>query len=94
MDFQFVPSVRTACKPKMCYFKCRIKLLGGGRCTDGGCMCYVGFFNYDGSPVANYYPEDGYWWSLTELQRNAIRTETAKFQYVLLMTKTIFVTCT
>ena len=45
-------------------------------------MCYVGFFNYDGSPVSNYYPEDGFWYTLTEQQKVFIRTKMAQNRYL------------
>jgi hypothetical protein len=36
-------------------------LMGGGRCTKAGCVCYMAFFDYDGSPTSYYYPEDNIW---------------------------------
>ena len=35
-------------------------LLGGGRCTAGGCMCYHAYFDHEGSPISRC-------WLLTEL---------------------------
>ena len=37
-------------------------LLGGGRCTAGGCMCYHAYFDQEGSPISRYilvYRVDG-----------------------------------
>ena len=39
--------------------------MGGGRCTKAGCICYMAFFDYDGSPTSYYYPEDNMWYSFT-----------------------------
>ena len=55
--------------------------MGGGRCTKAGCLCYAGFFDYDGSPINTVYPEDNLWWSLTSAEQNEIRREMAKFRF-------------
>ena len=55
--------------------------MGGGRCTKAGCMCYAGFFDYDGSPISSGFPEDNLWWSLTSAEQNEIRREMARFRY-------------
>ncbi len=36
-------------------------------------MCYPGFFDFDGSPTSNYFPEDSIWYELPEVQRQQIR---------------------
>ena len=53
-----VQEIVTQCEPKSCYVGCRMSLVGGGRCTRGGCLCYAAFFNADGSPTAQIYPQD------------------------------------
>ena len=81
VDPRFVPEVNVRCEPKNCYKICRLKLMGGGRCTKAGCLCYAGFFDYDGSPINTVYPEDNLWWSLTSAEQNEIRREMAKFRF-------------
>ena len=81
VDPRFIPEVNVRCAPKNCYKICRLKLMGGGRCTKAGCMCYAGFFDYDGSPINTVYPEDNLWWSLTSAEQNEIRREMAKFRF-------------
>ena len=81
VDPRFIPEVNVRCAPKNCYKICRLKLMGGGRCTKAGCMCYAGFFDYDGSPINTVYPEDNLWWSLTTAEQNEIRREMAKFRF-------------
>ena len=73
----YIPNVVATCRPERCYYTCRLKLLGGGRCTRGGCMCYVGFYNADGSPTISYYPEDGFWYTLSKTQKKTIRQKIA-----------------
>ena len=78
----YIPNVVATCRPERCYYSCRLKLLGGGRCTIGGCMCYVGFFNADGSPTVSYYPEDGFWYTLSEKQKKIIQQKIALNRYL------------
>jgi len=52
------------CEPTRCYVGCRKGLLGGGRCTRAGCLCYAAYFNDDGSPISFQYPQDRIWYSL------------------------------
>jgi len=79
IDPSTIPQVRPNCQARRCYYFCRLKLLGGGRCTGGGCMCYAGFFAYDGSPLTRQYPEDDLWFDLTSDEQTQIRTEMARF---------------
>ena len=78
----YIPNVVATCRPERCYYSCRLKLLGGGRCTVGGCMCYVGFFNADGSPTISYYPEDGFWYTLSQKQKKTIQQKIALNRYI------------
>ena len=80
IDPSTIPQVRPNCQARRCYYFCRLKLLGGGRCTGGGCMCYAGFFAYDGSPLTRQYPEDDLWFDLTSDEQTQIRTEMARFR--------------
>ena len=66
-----------------------MKLLGGGRCTKGGCMCYAGFFDHDGSPMSRIYPEDDFWFDLTSKEQRDIRTAMALFRFVFFLKKMI-----
>ena len=67
-----IQEVTANCDRRFCYFNCRLMLLGGGRCTKGGCMCYVTALDYMGVPQGNRYAEDNIWYELTELERRLI----------------------
>lgn len=58
---QEIQEVVATCDRKYCYKSCRLMLVGSGRCTKAGCMCYHAFFNYDGSPANTVYQEDNIW---------------------------------
>ena len=62
-----------------------MKNLGGGRCTKGGCMCYAGFFAYDGSPLTRQYQEDDIWFDLTSDEQTQIKTNMARWRYVFIV---------
>ena len=82
IDPRTIPEVKPTCQPRRCYFVCRMKNLGGGRCTKGGCMCYAGFFAYDGSPLTRQYQEDDIWFDLTSDEQTKIKTNMARWRYV------------
>ena len=67
-----IQEVVATCDRSQCYKSCRLLLVGGGRCTKGGCMCYHSFFNYDGNPSYSNYPEDNIWYELTEPEKKQI----------------------
>ena len=68
-----VQEVVSRCEPTKCYVGCRKSLLGGGRCTRGGCLCYAAFFNHDGAPTSVIYSEDQIWYSLPEAEQLEIK---------------------
>ena len=61
--------VEASCERKNCYKSCRLMLLGGGRCTSAGCMCYHAFFDAEGKPTSQYYPEDSIWYELSTAEK-------------------------
>ena len=62
-----------SCERRQCYVNCRLKLLGGGRCSKGGCVCYAAFFDHTGAPTSRFYPEDNIWYELYEPEKDDIR---------------------
>ena len=51
--------IKTTCDKFCCYRKCRIEsMVGGGRCTLAGCVCYESFFveNLPEQPVEGWIP--------------------------------------
>ncbi len=60
------------CDKQYCYKSCRLQLLGGGRCTKAGCMCYHVALDFEGRPVGRQYPEDDLWYSLSNFERREI----------------------
>ena len=69
---QPIQEVIARCDKDYCYRSCRLALLGGGRCTKAGCMCYHSYFDHDGKPLAYRFPEDYIWHSLKDNQQRAI----------------------
>jgi len=67
-----IHEVKATCSRKSCYKSCRLMLLGGGRCTDAGCMCYHAYFDHEGTPISRVHPEDNIWWSLSSYERREI----------------------
>ena len=72
------------CDAYCCYRKCRLDMVGGGRCTAAGCLCYESFFIENprdnetfGAPAAIVYPQDRIWYHLnyteTDQIKNAMR---------------------
>eukprot|EP00095_Tigriopus_kingsejongensis_P003299 snap_masked-scaffold355_size198070-processed-gene-0.14 protein:Tk03299 transcript:snap_masked-scaffold355_size198070-processed-gene-0.14-mRNA-1 annotation:"MULTISPECIES: hypothetical protein" len=61
---QPITQILATCERRDCYISCRLNLLGGGRCTSGGCMCYFNYLNYDGAPMQARYPDDNIWYEL------------------------------
>lgn len=73
-----IQEVIATCDPKSCYVGCRMRQLGGGRCTKAGCLCYVAWTKPDGSPMGMTYREDSIWYTLSREEQNRIRM--AKWQ--------------
>ncbi len=69
---QPIQEVIATCDRQYCYRSCRLGLLGGGRCTKAGCMCYHSYFDHDGKPLVYRFQEDYIWHSLKEDQQRAI----------------------
>lgn len=67
-----IQEVIASCDREYCYRSCRLSLLGGGRCTRAGCMCYHSYFDHDGQPLVHRYPEDYVWHSLDSEHRAEI----------------------
>ena len=68
------------CDRFCCYRQCRIDMIGGGRCTASGCVCYESFFieNQDnnmtfGSPVSIVHSDDKIWYMLNYTQTEQIQ---------------------
>ena len=51
-SFRRIHEVTATCNRRRCYKGCRLMLLGGGRCTAGGCMCYHAYFDHEGTPIS------------------------------------------
>ena len=69
-----------SCDRFCCYRKCRMSMIGGGRCTSSGCICYESFFieNQEnnmtfGAPVSIEQPEDKIWYFLNYTQTEQIQ---------------------
>ena len=68
-----ITEIIASCEPKSCYVDCRMRQVGGGRCTKGGCMCYVAWTKPDGSPFGMTYREDAIWYTLSKEEQDRIR---------------------
>jgi len=67
-----IHEVTATCNRRRCYKGCRLMLLGGGRCTAGGCMCYHAYFDQEGSPISRVHPEDNLWFALSSYERSEV----------------------
>lgn len=65
-------NVEAKCERQYCYMSCRMRLLGGGRCTPGGCMCYFNHLTYNGAPARRLYPDDNIWYELSSEEQGMI----------------------
>ncbi|XP_059091142.1 uncharacterized protein LOC131886761 isoform X2 [Tigriopus californicus] len=65
-------NVVASCERRYCYMSCRLRLLGGGRCTPGGCMCYFNHLDYNGAPGKRLYPDDNIWYELSTEEQSMI----------------------
>ena len=74
-------NTKGSCDKFCCYRKCRLDMIGGGRCTSAGCICYESFFIENdnnnetfGAPASIAYPEDRIWYMLNYTQTEQIQT--------------------
>jgi len=67
-----VQDVKASCEREYCYKSCRLALLGGGRCTPAGCLCYHSYFDADGRPLVYRFPEDYTWHALKDVEKRRI----------------------
>ena len=81
-----VIKMNTTCDQYCCYRSCRLDMVGGGRCTSGGCVCYESFFierqmNHEifGAPASMVYPEDAIWYQLSYKEQDQIRNATKRY---------------
>ena len=75
-----VGEMSQSCDRYCCYRKCRLDMVGGGRCTPAGCLCYESFFVEDqqnsqffGAPASIVYPEDKLWYLLSSNETEQIQ---------------------
>ena len=67
-----IQEVVANCDKLYCYKACRLLLIGGGRCTKAGCLCYHAIFDVHGAPLNRYYTEDNIWYELEESEQKEI----------------------
>ena len=91
-DHHSIEEIAPYCDKFCCYRKCRLEMVGGGRChTKVGCICYESFFvensnnpflegqpiNF-GEPTSVIVPEDRIWYQLSTSETNQIKNATLR----------------